>query len=155
MNVLENKILTLESEHSSLKQYGRRNKIEITGIPDSVLDQNLEEKVLDILNEITVNVSTKDIEVCHRVGVSKNSSKKTIVHFINRKHAKEALTSRKNLRKNSSPNCNVFLNKNLTVKSNEIAFLGRKLKRSGHLNKIYTRDRTLHISSSETHSGKV
>ena len=155
MNVLENKILTLESEHSSLKQYGRRNKIEITGIPDSVPDQNLEEKVLDILNEITVNVSPKDIEVCHRVGVSKNSSKKTIVHFINRKHAKEALTSRKNLRKNSSPNCNVFLNKNLTVKNNEIAFLGRKLKRSGHLNKIYTRDRTLHISSSETHSGKV
>ena len=71
VNVLENKILTPEREHNSLEQYGRRNNIEITGIPDSVPDQNLEEKVVDILNEITVNVSAKDIEACHRVGVSK------------------------------------------------------------------------------------
>ena len=71
VNVLENKILTPEREHNSLEQYGRRNNIEITGIPDSVPDQSLEEKVVDILNEITVNVSAKDIEACHRVGVSK------------------------------------------------------------------------------------
>ena len=73
VNVLENKILTSESEHNSLEQYGRHNNIEITGIPDSIPDQNLEEKVVDILNEISVNVSPKDTEGCHRVGVSKNS----------------------------------------------------------------------------------
>ena len=147
VNVLENKILTLES--------GRRNNIEITGIPDSVPDQNLEEKVVDILNEISVNVSPKDIEACHRVGVSKNSSKKTIVSFIKRKHAKKALISRKNLRESSSSNCNVFINENLTVKNNEIVFLGTKLERSGHHNKTYTRDGTVHISSPEIHRGKA
>ena len=51
VNVLENKILTLESEHNSLEQYGLRKNIDITGIPDSVPDQNLEEKVMDILNK--------------------------------------------------------------------------------------------------------
>ena len=106
--VLENKILTLESEHNSLEQYGHLSNIKITGLPDSVPDQNLEEKVVDILNE-SVNASPKDIEVCHRVGVSKNSSKKPIVCFINRKHAKKALISRKNLRKSSSPNCIYFI----------------------------------------------
>ena len=110
---------------------------------------------MDILNEISVNVSPKDIEACHRVSVSKNSSKKTIVHFVNRKLAKKAHTSRKNFRKNSLPNCNVFTNESLTAKNNEIAFFGRKLKRSGHLNKIYTRDGTVHISSPEIHRGKV
>ena len=95
---------------------------------------------MDILNEISVDVSQKDIEACHRVGVSKNSSKKTILRFINGKHAKKALINRKNLRKSSSPNCNVFITENLTVENNKIAFLGRKLKRSGHLNKIYTSD---------------
>ena len=50
----------------------------------------------------------------------------------------------KNIRKNLSPNCNVFINKKLTVKNNEIAFLGRKPKRSGHLNKICTRNGTVH-----------
>ena len=104
-----------------------------------------------ILNEICVDVSPKDIEACHHVGVSKNNSKKTIVHFINRKHAKKALISRKNLRKSSSPNCNVFINENLTIKNNEIAFLTRKFKRGGHLTKIYTRDRAVHISSPEIH----
>ena len=51
VNVLENKVLTLESEHNSLEQYGRRNNIEITGIPDNVPDQILEEQVVDILNK--------------------------------------------------------------------------------------------------------
>ena len=110
---------------------------------------------MDTLNEISVNVSSKDIEVCHRVGVSKNSSKKTIVCFKNRKHAKKALISIKNLRKNSSSNCNIFINENLTTKNNEITFFGRKLKRSGHPNKIYTRDKTVHISSPEIHRGNV
>ena len=109
---------------------------------------------MDNLNEISVDVSPKDIEVCHCLGVSKNNSKKTVC-FINRKHTKKALTSRKNLRKSSSLICNVFINENLTVKNNEIAFLSRKLKRSGYLTKIYRRDGTVHISSPEIHRGKV
>ena len=48
---------------------------------------------MHILNEISVNVSPKDIEACHCVGVSKNSSKKTIVCSINIKYAKKALIS--------------------------------------------------------------
>ena len=57
VNVLENKVLTLESERNLLEQYRRRNNIEITGIPDNVSDQVLEEKVVDILNEISDDVS--------------------------------------------------------------------------------------------------
>ena len=110
---------------------------------------------MDILNEISIDVSPRDIKACHRVDVSKNSSKKTIVRFINRKHAKKALISRKDLRKRSLPNSNVFKNENLTMKNNEIAFLGRKLKRSGHLTKLYTRNGTVHISSPEIHRGEV
>ena len=110
---------------------------------------------MDILNEISIDVSPRDIKACHRVDVSKNSSKKTIVRFINRKHAKKALISRKDLRKRSLPNSNVFKNENLTMKNNEIAFLSRKLKRSGHLTKLYTRNGTVHISSPEMHRGEV
>ena len=41
------------------------------------------------------------------------------------------------------------------IKNNKIAFLRRKLKRSGHLTKIYTRDRMVHISSPQIHRGKL
>ena len=49
VNVLENKVLTLENEHNSLEQYGLQNNIEI-----NVPDQNLEEKVADTLKEVSV-----------------------------------------------------------------------------------------------------
>ena len=62
---------------------------------------------------------------------------------------------RKKLKNNSSSNCNVFINENLTVKNSEIAFLGRKLKRSGHVNKISTKDGTVDTFSPEIHRGKV
>ena len=65
---LESKVITLESDHNSLEQYGRRNNIEISGILDTVPDQNLEQKVIEILDEIDVSVSPIDIEGCHRMG---------------------------------------------------------------------------------------
>ena len=76
---LEKKVISLEENSNSLEQYGRRNNLEITGIPDDVDDQKLEEKVIEILDKIDVNVSSKDVEACHRIAKSKNSSKTTIV----------------------------------------------------------------------------
>ena len=69
--------------------------MEITGISHDVSDENLEGKVIEVLNEIQVDVSRSDIEACHGIGKSKNSSKKTIVRFINRNYAKKALLNRK------------------------------------------------------------
>ena len=74
------------------KQYRRRNNLETTGIPDDVNDKNLEEKVIQVLSEIQFIVSSSDIQPCHLIGKSRNSSeKKTIVRFINRnrKHVKK------------------------------------------------------------------
>ena len=59
VKVLESKALTLESDHNSLQQCGRHKNIEITGIPDSLSDQNLEEKVEYILNEISAEYHQK------------------------------------------------------------------------------------------------
>ena len=33
-------------------------------------DESLEEKVIQVLSEIQVNVSSSDIEACHRIGKS-------------------------------------------------------------------------------------
>ena len=92
---LEKKVISLEGNGNLLEQYGRRNNLEITGIPDEIKDEDLEEKVIEILNKIDVNVSTKDIEACHRIGKSRENSKKTIIQFVNRKYAKKALLNKK------------------------------------------------------------
>ena len=79
VNNLENKV---EINENHLEQYGRRNNLEITEIPDDVSDKNLKEKVIQVLSEIQVNVSSSDIEACHRIGKSKNSLKKQLYDLL-------------------------------------------------------------------------
>ena len=87
---LEDKVVSLESSVNQVEQYGRRNNIVISGIPDDVADDDLE--------DVDVIVQNGDIQACHRIGKSdqKTSSKKAIVRFINHKYCKKALLNRKN-----------------------------------------------------------
>ena len=65
--VLEKHLEDAETHSYLLEQYGRCYNVEIEGISDSISDENLESKVIDILAEIDVNVESKDIEACHRI----------------------------------------------------------------------------------------
>ena len=73
VSYLNKRIVTLDSNHNMLEQYGRRNNIEITGIPDTVQDNELENKVIGIFDIIGVEANSADFEDCHRVGKSKNN----------------------------------------------------------------------------------
>ena len=78
INNLDKKVITMEENSNSLDQYGQRNNLEITGIPDDVDDQNLEKEVVEILGTIDVNISSKDMGACHRIEKSKKLLKNTI-----------------------------------------------------------------------------
>ena len=54
---------------NEVEQYGRRNKIVISGIPDDVAD-DLEDAVTSIMEDVDVIVQNGDIEACHRIGKS-------------------------------------------------------------------------------------
>ena len=86
-----------ESSHDALEQYGRRNNLVISSIPDSVQDSDPESTMTSILSDINVNVESREVEECHRIGKSNNDSKKTIIRFVNRKYWKKALLNRKQL----------------------------------------------------------
>ena len=91
------------------------------------------------LDKTDVNVSSKDIEACHRIGKSKNFSKTTIVQFVNKKHAKNALVKRKGLKNvdrttvGLEKSHSIFINESLTPTNNKIAFHCRELKRNGRI----------------------
>ena len=153
---LENDVISNESSVNALEQYGRRNNIVVSGIPLHVSDRDLEETVISVLFDIEVNVSPNDVEAYHRIGKpDSNKSKKTIVRFLNRKHCKKALLNRRKLQnldkeKHSfSQNTKVFINENLTVMNENIAFNGRKLKRSGLVYACFTIDGIVRIKKSE------
>ena len=78
---LEQRLVSLESSTNNLEQYGRRNNIVISGIPDSVDINHLEESA-EILSHIDVKVTSNDIEACHRIGKNNNNrinSTKTVI----------------------------------------------------------------------------
>ena len=86
---LENKVALIESSHDALEQYVRRNNLVISGIPVSVQDSDLESTVTSILSDIDVNVESREVEDCYRIGKSNSGSKKTIIRFTNRNIARK------------------------------------------------------------------
>ena len=120
---MENRVTLIESSHYALEQYGRRNNLVISGIPDSVQISDLKSTAASILSDIDVNVESREVDDCHRIGKSNNGSKKTIIKFVNRKCCKKALLNRMqleriDLRKHQFVSgTRIFINENLTVTS--------------------------------------
>ena len=121
----------------------------------------MEESVTEILTGINVNVASNDIEACHRNGkkVTRIGSTKTIIRFVNRKHAKHALYNKKKLTQvpkkkyKFNPNNNpFFISENLTRMKESLAYQGRKLKRNNLVNACYTGDGIVTIKINERSS---
>ena len=103
---LQNDVANLQNEVASLKeanieitkrtetafQHGRLNQLIISGIPEVIGHDQLEEKCIVVLNSIKDNkINERDIAACHRLG-KKND---TIIRFLNRKDAEDCLDNRK------------------------------------------------------------
>ena len=92
------KIVHLEKNQAKGKQYSRKNNVEISDITNSISDEDLENTLINICKESGVEIDAKDIEVCHRLLLSRNSrgqDKKVIVNFVNRKHLEALLREKK------------------------------------------------------------
>ena len=78
-NRLEERIQNLEKNHVG-------NNVELSAIPNSICDEDLENTVINICKESGIDVDARDIEGCHRLPLSRNSrghDKRVIVKFVN------------------------------------------------------------------------
>ena len=75
------RVVQTERQCRANAQYSRQDTFEVIGIPSSIRDQYLEDKVRNIFREIGVNINERDIQMCHRLW----EKDKTIVKFVNRK----------------------------------------------------------------------
>ena len=66
-----------------------------SGIPSTLNDNLLEDKVIDIFSQLNITIFEPDIEDCHRLG--KVNPKNTIVSFVNGKFCNVALEKKKKL----------------------------------------------------------
>lgn len=134
-------IYTLEKELTKLEQYGRRENIEIIGIPSKITQQKLETEVLKILKKIGLqHLSHYDIVGCHRVGQKDNNGiRNTIVRFLHRKDTINCLKLKKNLHLcNSMGYSNLTIIENLCPVNKSIFENLSELKKTGNVNEVWT-----------------
>ena len=79
-----------------MNQYSRRENIELQNIPESVVQDDLEKFVINLLKEIKLDISSYDLVAVHRLGKpSSRKSTNVIVRFLNRKSAFACLLNAK------------------------------------------------------------
>ena len=150
-NKLQERIINLERETSSNAQYSRRECIEIAGIPDSVSNNDLEDKVCEIFQAIDVNVKPRHIHACHRL---KNSDR-SIIKFISRKNCINVLKNRKkleNINKSSlgfSKHTKLYINESLCPRYKFILWKCRTLHKEKLLDSYWTFNGTVKIRINE------
>jgi len=100
---LEEKNAKLDSQLNELEQYGRRQNLEIHGIPmpDNETHAEVEDKARQVLKKIDTTITKYAIDVVHRLrGKPKTDQNKMypsiIVRFIARKNRNNIYSSRKN-----------------------------------------------------------
>lgn len=132
----EDRFIRLERELNLQKQYERRTSIEITGIPQSVEDDAVEDAVLKVMKAAKAKAHTKfpthmDIHAAHRKG------KKGVVicKFVNRKFANSAIFNSKNLKdvdvfENGQ---SIFINPSLCPEFGFLHYAVRLAKKQKHI----------------------
>ena len=100
------------------KQYSKRECLEISGIPESVSDNALEDKIQGVLRGIDAEVDTENIESCHRLK-GKGSKGRVILKLSKRKDAEKIKLNKKKLKNidhkkiGLSSGMKVFINESL------------------------------------------
>ena len=126
---LGNRVTEIERSHYLYLQYGRRESVEITGIPENIDQKDLEGAVIDVYNAARITVhgaalSPKDISACHRIG----KKGKTIVRFVNRKFAMEGLINGRNLKGTNLYGTPIYINNSFCREFSYYGYVIRKLK---------------------------
>ena len=148
----EERFIRIERELNLQKQYERRSCIEISGIPNSVADNDIEDAVIKVLKTAKAKVHTKfpshmDIQAAHRKG------KKGVVicKFVNRKFAYSALYSSANLKdadvfETGAP---VYVNPSLCPEFGFLHFAVRKAKKDKRIHSYKVRHGVMMIKLTE------
>ena len=95
INSLNERLIALERQCWANAQYLKREYPEITGIPSSVSDKDLEKVEWKAITKAGIDIIVHDIEVCHRFG----NKGQTIIKFDKRSVSWQVLSARKDLNK--------------------------------------------------------
>ena len=141
--LLKNQITHLEKNCHASEQYSRRECLEISGVPTSVGNADVEKKVCQILDIINVHVSpTNGIEACHRISKSNNN---VIVKFSRRKDCHASLIAKKKLNEENSKERlqnigiqnDIYINQSLCPYYKNLRYKCKLLREAKHIHSFW------------------
>ena len=106
----QRKWLTGKRNQAKSEQYSRRNNVEFSNIPNDIVNNQWEDKIIQICRKSGVKVDQNDIESCHHLPVSRYSrsdNKRGMVKFVNRKHSETLLYKKKSISNRDFSNINI------------------------------------------------
>jgi hypothetical protein len=131
---LKSDLKSSEMDQDELAQYGRRMNLDISGIPGDTgsSEENVESKILAEAKKRGIQLSSSDIDKCHRKGKPKdNYNRKVIVKFTNSKARQRVYNARKEM------SHGIFVQENLTPLRENLSFQARQLKRDKLITKTW------------------
>ena len=128
----------LERDLGQFQQYNRRQNVEISGLPESIPNAELENVIISILRRIGVyQLEAHEIVACHRLKKKKNDKTcPVIIRFVNRKRALQCLYNRKHIRDTIHEYPNIYIHENLCPRYKSIFEECHELKINNNIKKI-------------------
>ena len=151
-NLLSQQVVDLQRQCWANAQYSRRECLEVAGIPHSVDDNILEEKVIQVFEKIGCNTDSSNIEACHCI-TKKND--RVIVKFSRRKDCQRVLSVKKNLQKLKMEDIGltgdnkVFINHSLCPYYRVLWSKSKVLPNMGKINRLMVSNRTVKVKISD------
>lgn len=133
-SLLKNKLQEAVGQLDELNQYGRRNTLEIYGVPETT-NENPVEIVKDIGRALNVEVKDEMIDTCHRMKKLQHSTSGGIIVRFVRRIDKDTFLQRRKVKRNfnmshlgGSNNDPIYINQSLTPLRKLVLSQARRLK---------------------------
>ena len=146
------RVTSLERPCWANNQYTRRECLEITGLPENTENGNLEDLTLKILNEIDVNIDSRNVEDCHCIKTQ--GPKKVIIKFSRRKDANKVRPAKKKLKGNNLTslgiNKPIYVNDSLCTYYKKLCAKCKKLRDNQVIHAFCISNGSIKLKVSET-----
>jgi hypothetical protein len=130
-------------KNDELEQYGRRENIRVHGLPEDK-NEDLSAKFVQLMHKISINITSGDISVIHRVkSKKKDVPRQVIVRFVRRQVRTDIMRKKKALNAvNEKEKTKIFLTDDLTPLRSTLL---RLAKDHSNVKSAYTIEGKIHV----------
>ena len=154
---LQAEVRKLRDDHDSLEQYGRRNNLRISGVPEPKLEpeevEDTTATIVDLANsalKLDPPLQVSDVEVSHRLKKPRNAKdgdpRPIIVRFRSKQERFHVISNRRHMKDyNDENSTRIYINEDLTASRAKLFSTVRQLQKKKYFNQAWTYNGTIRV----------